>query len=215
MMRERWFLCLFVLGACAGEGPLPETARASSESGYVTQGTKLQGTKLQGTKLQGTKLQGTKLQGTKLQGTKLQGTVLSGFALVPPDAADPDLGGFALAGVGTCSGGSIGVSGGGSANVRVCDGRYACAAGAPQQIAAGVGSAAFACPAGGAYTVLLDEDDDDVTLAASAGTFPLTYPVAGMDLVGATLIGLTDTGGEIELHVEAVDIDAEVATGDV
>jgi len=214
MMRERAFLCLFVLGACAGEGSQSEAARAPVESGHLTQGTKLQGTKLQGTKLQGTKLQGTKLQGTKLQGTKLQGTVLSGFALVPPDGDDPALGGgWEFHGIGTCAAGaSVAMSGGGGANVRVCEGRFMCAVGAPAEMTAGVGSAAFVCPTGGAYTVLADAD---AALTASVGTFPLTYPVAGMDLVGATLVGLDDTGGEIELRVDAVDVDPEVAAGDV
>ena len=195
MMRgRRSWLCLCVLGACAAEGPSFEAARASVQSGAVTQG--------------------TKLQGTKLQGTKLQGTVLSGFALVPPDGNDPNLGpGWEFYGIGTCAAGaSVNVSGGGGANVRVCEGRYTCAVGATAQLAAGVGSAAFACPTGGAYTVLADAD---TTLTASAGTFPLTYPVAGTDLVGATLIGLDDTGGTIELRVDAVDVDPEVAAGDV
>jgi catechol 2,3-dioxygenase-like lactoylglutathione lyase family enzyme len=108
--------------------------------------------------------------------------------------------------------------------IRACAGRGTClsaAAIAANDDACGSSgsSVSFACPAGGSYTILVGNHDSQqhasITPAAATGPFPLTYPVSGMDFIGATLFGVDAAGNEIEFLVNDIELDPESPSGDV
>ena len=193
-------------------------------------------------------MQGTRMQGTRMQGTHLVGTSLVGQALVQP-ASDPSLAacaspttgigrscGWQVGGIGTCQPGAnvtVGASAGcglgscaGDSLIRVCSGQAACGHGAPGEIAENDNAcggtcslATFACPASGAYTVLVgnqrSDSTDDITPAASTGTFPLTVPVSGAGYIGATLQGIDENGAPFDILINDIETDPTDPSGEI
>ena len=221
-------------GACVGAEP----AGAVSEAVTVAQGNEMQGTQMQG----------TRMQGTRMQGTRLEGTALVGRANVQP-AGDPSLApcakpsnnpkrdcGWEVGGIGICTPGeSITVDSAASCVpgscadktlLRVCGGQAACGPGSPPEIAVSdkachdtCPSVTFACPASGAYTVLVGHRKknatDDIAPVASRGTFPLTVPVSGIGFIGATLEGVDEHGASFDIVIGDVEADASDPSGEI